>query len=110
MLTVTRQKITIGVAVLVFGLGVIAFLIMEFSDAFHIPTPDEISAWVEGYGAAGPVVYLLLYAFVPTQVSYSVRYGARCLPLWDRPLVRLSLSLLRGTSPGRTLSDISVVG
>ena len=84
-------------AVLVFGLGVIAFLIMEFSDAFHIPTPDEISAWVEGYGAAGPVVYLLLYAFVPMLFvpSFPISMAAGLLfgPLWGTVFASMGSTL-----------------
>ena len=97
MLTVNRQKITIGLGILVFGLGVVAFLIMEFSDTFHIPTPDEISAWVEGYGAAGPVVYLLLYAFAPLLFvpSFPISMAAGLLfgPLWGTVFASLGSTL-----------------
>ncbi len=86
MLTVTRQNIAIGVAILVFGLGGVGFLIMEFSDAFHLPTPDQISVWIEGYGVAGPVMYLLLYTFAPMLLvpSFPISMAAGLLfgPIW----------------------------
>tara|TARA_B100000315_G_C14571529_1_gene585807 strand:- start:148 stop:849 length:702 start_codon:yes stop_codon:yes gene_type:complete len=97
MLTVNRQAIAIGVAILVFGLGIVAFVIMEFSDTFHIPTPDEISMWVEGYGANGPVVYLLLYMFAPLLFvpSFPISMAAGLLfgPLWGTIFASLGSTL-----------------
>ncbi len=97
MLTITRQKIGIGLAILVLGLGIVAFVIMEFSHTFHIPTPDEISAWVEGYGGAGPVVYLLLYAFAPMLFvpSFPISMAAGVLfgPLWGTVFASMGSTL-----------------
>ena len=97
MLTTTRQKIAIGVSILVLGLGIVAFLVMDFSDTFHIPTPDEITAWVEGYGGAGPVVYLLLYTFAPMLFvpSFPISMAAGLLfgPLWGTVFASMGSTL-----------------
>ncbi|MBQ27721.1 MAG: hypothetical protein CMH81_06230 [Nitrospiraceae bacterium] len=97
MLTVNRQTIAIGLVILVLGLGIAAFVVMEFSDTFHIPTPDEISVWVEGYGGAGPVAYLLLYTFAPMLFvpSFPISMAAGLLfgPLWGTVFASLGSTL-----------------
>ena len=97
MVTFSRQTIAIGLAILVFVLGIVAFVIMKFSDTFHIPTAEDISGWIEGYGAAGPVMYLLLYALAPLLFvpSFPISMAAGVLfgPLWGTVFASLGSTL-----------------
>ena len=97
MVTISRQTIAVGLAIFVFVLGGIALVIMEFSDRFHIPTAEDISVWIEGYGAAGPVMYLLLYMLAPLLFipSFPISMAAGVLfgPLWGTVFASLGSTL-----------------
>ena len=97
MITRSPKKLIVLVLAIIASGGMIAWVIMEFSHEFHLPTSDEISAWVDGYGKAGPAVYLLLYTVAPAvfipSIPISMAAGVLFGPGWGTVLASVGSTL-----------------
>ncbi len=66
MLTGRGLKIAIGLAIFTVCLVIGGAWASGVFHDLHMPNEQDISHWIEGYGEAGPVLYLLFYAVAPT--------------------------------------------
>ena len=86
MLTLNHRMIAVGLAIFALAFVIGGLFIGGVLDGFHIPSEQEISAWIEGYGEAGPILYLLLYAIAPTLLipSFPITMAAGVIfgPVW----------------------------
>lgn len=93
MISISRKSFFVGLAIFTILIVIGVASLKGFFSDINLPTEEEISSFIEGYGNAGPLLYLLFYAIAPTLL----------IPSFP---ITMAAGLLFGTGWGIVLASI----